>query len=204
MVAKQAFAGAVMLGFLSGCVTGQDTALIEHRPAPQVDRATFHQILENGGSDSQIDKAHAFLRAFDARYGDVLYLTGGATAQRHAVATALSRAYPALKVRTRSDASPKPLTVSLERAVVLARECPYFSRPVEDGADHVPLPGYGCATDLSLAQMVADPRDLKSGKGGASVDAEVPTDTVQAVREERFSVTVGDTTTTGTSSSSSQ
>ena len=56
------------------------------------------------------------------------------------------------------------------------------------------------STDMSLAQMIADPRDLVTGKAGGAVDAELSTNVIQAVREERFSITVDETTTTGTSS----
>ena len=203
MLRKSLIATGLLLG-LSGCLTGQDISSIEQRPAPQVEFARFQQVLGGNGNGSQIEAAHSFLRAFNARYGDVVYVSGGANGRRAAIAQSLSDAYPALRVVERKSMTPQPLTLSLERAVVLAPGCDYFSRSVSDGTDHVPLPGLGCASDLSLAQMVADPRDLKTGKGGAIVDAETPTDVVQAVREERFSVTVGNTTTTGTSGSSGQ
>jgi len=203
MLRKSLIASGLLLG-LTGCLTGQSTASIEHRPAPEVEFASFQQVLGGNGNGSQIEAARNFLRAFNARYGDVVYVSGGANGRRTAIAESLSGAYPALRVVARNGAEPQPLTLTLERAVVLAPGCDYFSRSVSDGTDHVPLPGLGCANDLGLAQMIADPRDLKTGKGGATVDAETPTDIVQAVREERFSVTVGNTTTTGTSGSSSQ
>lgn len=203
MLQKTAFCATVLFG-LTGCLTGQSTASIEHRAQPDVEFATFHHVLEGNGNGSQMAQAETFLRAFNARYGDVVYVSGGANGHRSAIVQSLVKTHPALRVVEKANAASKPLTLTLERAVVLAPGCDYFSRSVSNGTDHVNMPGLGCASDLSLAQMVADPRDLKVGKGGAIVDAETPTDVIQAVREERFSVTVGATTTTGTSGSSGQ
>lgn len=196
---KATFISTALALSLSGCLTGQSTASIEHRPAPAVEFATFNHTLGGNGGSSQMMEAETFLRAFNARYGDVVYVSGGADAHRNAIAQALVKSHPALRVLEKSDHASKPLTLTLERAIVLAPGCDYFSRSVSNGTDHVAMPGLGCAGDLSLAQMIADPRDLKTGKGGAIVDAEVPSDVIQAVREERFSITVSATTTTGTS-----
>ncbi len=184
---------------LTGCFTGQEITRLEQRPKPQVELATFARVLPASSQATMVAETDGFLRAFRARYGDVIFIEGGATDRRQELTSYLRRAHPALRVVPREGATPKPLTLVLERAVTFTRGCEYFSRPVVDGADQAPLPGFGCASDTSLAQMVADPRDLLSGKPGGAIDAETPTDVIQAVREERFSITLQENTTTGTS-----
>ena len=188
----------VALG-LSGCFTGQEMASIERRPEAQVEFTRFTHVAADSNQADVIAGADGFLRAFRARYGDVVFVGGGATERRSALAAYLRRTHPALRVVRRDSADPQPLTLVLERAVAFTSGCDYFARPVTDGADQASMPGFGCASDNSLAHMGADPRDLVTGKAGGAMDAEIPTDVIQAVREERFAITIEQTTTTGTS-----
>ncbi len=200
---KKAATALVALGLtgsLSGCFTGQEMASIEKRPQAQVEFTHFTHVVADSGQADIVAGADGFLRAFRARYGDVIFVSGGATDRRSELAAYLSRNHPALRIVLRGEADPKPLTLVLERAVAFTTECGYFDRPVVDGADQATMPGFGCATDMSLAQMVADPRDLTTGKAGGPMDAEIPTDILQAVREERFKITVQENATTGGSS----
>lgn len=197
---KKAAAATVIAFSLSGCFTGQEMASIEQRPKAEVAFTHFTHVVPDSGQADVAASTDGFLRAFRARYGDVIFVSGGATEQRGELVTYLRRSHPALRVVARDAADPKPLTLVLERAIAFTSGCDYFSRPISDSADGAPLPGYGCATDMSLAQMIADPRDLVTGKAGGAVDAELSTNVIQAVREERFSITVDETTTTGTSS----
>lgn len=196
---KKATASALLAFGLSGCFTGQELASIERRPQAEVEFTQFTHVVPDSNQADVIAGTDGFLRAFRARYGDVVFVSGGATERRGELASYLRRAHPALRIVQRDSADPKPLTLVLERAVAFATGCNYFDRPVTDGADQAPMPGFGCASDMSLAQMIADPRDLVTGKAGGPIDAETPTDVIQAVREERFSITVENTTTTGTS-----
>ncbi|WP_425406539.1 CpaD family pilus assembly lipoprotein [Hwanghaeella sp.] len=198
MLKKTTILAFVALG-LSGCFTGQEVTSIERRPQAQVEFTQFTHVVSASDQTQVIAGTDGFLRAFRARYGDVVFVSGGATGQRSDLAAYLRRSHPALRIVLRDAADPQPLTLVLERAVAFTAECDYFARSVTDGADQAPLPGFGCASDMSLAQMIADPRDLVTGKAGGAVDAELPTDIIQAVREERFSITVEETTTTGTS-----
>lgn len=202
MIKKATLSTCIALGLsvsLSGCFTGQEVSSIERRPQAQVEFTQFTHVVPDSNQADIVAGADGFLRAFRARYGDVIFVSGGATERRGELVNYLRRSHPALRVVTRDGAEPKPLTLVLERAVAFAAQCDYFSRPVTDGADQAPLTGFGCASDMSLAQMVADPRDLVTGKPGGAVDAEISTDVIQAVREERFSITVAESTTTGTS-----
>lgn len=196
---KKAAVSALVVASLTGCFTGQEMASIEQRRPAQVDYTRFTHVVPDANQADIVAGTEGFLRAFRARYGDVVFISGGATERRGELAAYLRRAHPALKIVQTDEANPKPLTLILERAVAFTSGCDYFTRPVADGADQAPMPGFGCASDNSLAQMVADPRDLVSGKAGGAVDAELPTDVVQAVRDGTFAITVNETTTTGTS-----
>lgn len=196
---KLTIASAILAVSLTGCFTGQEMASIERRPQAEVEFTQFTHVVPDAGRADMIAGTEGFLRAFRARYGDVVFVSGGPSDRRAALSEYLSRSHPALKIVQSDGAEPKPLTLVLERAVAFTTGCDYFARPVADGADQAPMPGFGCASDNSLAQMVADPRDLVSGKAGGPVDAELSTDIIQAVRDGTYSITVNETTTTGTS-----
>ena len=73
---------------------------------------------------------------------------------------------------TQGDVPAGSVRVIVSRTKATVPGCPDFSRPAFANLEGSTISNYGCATNTNLAAMVADPRDLISGRQGpSSVDA---------------------------------
>ena len=73
---------------------------------------------------------------------------------------------------TQGDIPAGSIRVIVSRTKATVPGCPDFSRPAFANFEGSTISNYGCATNTNLAAMVADPRDLISGRQGpSSVDA---------------------------------
>jgi pilus assembly protein CpaD len=79
------------------------------------------------------------------------------------------RAVPATDVALAFDG----VSVRVGRTVVTAPRCPDWSKPEADNSTNSPSSNFGCATESSLALMIADPADLVRGKPGGPADGAV-------------------------------
>lgn len=73
---------------------------------------------------------------------------------------------------TQGDIPAGSVRVIVSRMSATVPNCPDWSRPATPNFNGHSMSNYGCATNSNLAAMVADPRDLVSGRAGPNaVDA---------------------------------
>jgi pilus assembly protein CpaD len=131
----------------------------------------------NSLSAGEADGLFAFLKQSAVGDGDTVTVAGsGSTlaAQRQAAVMAdlrhlHIRAVPAADSTIAFDA----VRVRVGHAVVTAPRCPDWSKPEADNATNSPSSNFGCATESSLALMVADPADLVRGKPPGPANGDV-------------------------------
>lgn len=92
---------------------------------------------------------------------------------------------------TAAGAPADHVTVVVGRYVVVPPQCPDWRKPSEDDPANTPSSNFGCATATNLGLMVADPRDLVSGKTPSGSDAEHNALAVQRYREGRIKMPHG-------------
>jgi pilus assembly protein CpaD len=84
---------------------------------------------------------------------------------------------------TQGEIAPGSVRVVVSRMTATVPNCPDWSRPATPNFNGHAISNYGCATNSNLAAMVADPRDLVSGRSGASsVDATLSTKAIGQYR----------------------
>lgn len=120
----------------------------------------------------------AFLKQNMVGDGDTVTVASAGTstlaAQRQAAILAelkhrRIRAVPATDAALAFDG----VSVRVGRTVVTAPRCPDWSKPEADNSTNSPSSNFGCATESSLALMIADPADLVRGKPGGPADGAV-------------------------------
>jgi pilus assembly protein CpaD len=95
-----------------------------------------------------------------------------AAARQASVLAALKRLHIAALPASDPASGPNAVKLSVARYVVTPPSCPDWSKPEADEPSNQPASNYGCATETSLALMVANPRDLAHGTPGGPADAE--------------------------------
>lgn len=163
--------------------------------APQVMRNTIQMVrlpyevtAEQDNTDSlssvTINNINNFLTSVDAGYGDVLMLDGpGASKDRVAAIARLIKARGLVIGGTGAfGQAPKDGNVMLyvERYLVTPPTCNYWPHETSVNARNNDSVFHGCSTTINLGLMVADPRDLVSGRSsgnstGTAVSAINPT-----------------------------
>ncbi|MEP6784265.1 MAG: CpaD family pilus assembly protein [Sphingomonadales bacterium] len=84
---------------------------------------------------------------------------------------------------TQGDIPAGSVRVIVSRMSATVPNCPDWSRPATPNLDGHSMSNYGCATNSNLASMVADPRDLVSGRSGSNaVDATLSTKAIGTYR----------------------
>lgn len=105
---------------------------------------------------------------------------------RQAVAAVVARYGLLLDVTapvTRGEVPAGSVRVIVSRMNANVPGCPDWTRPSTSNFDGHSMSNYGCATNSNLASMVADPRDLISGRGGkTSVDGRIATKAIGTYR----------------------
>ena len=127
---------------------------------------------------SEADGLFAFLKQNMVGEGDTVTVASAGTstlaAQRQAVTLAdLKRRHIRAVSATDTALAFDGVSVRVGRTVVTAPRCPDWSKPEADNPTNSPSSNFGCATESSLALMVADPADLVRGKPGGPADAVV-------------------------------
>lgn len=184
-------------GLLSACMMTPEQSRLENRYEPQVSQARFvHPLSPDHSVKLRVISAHHFLDAFNAGYGDVVYVRGGDELDREDLALELKRSRPDLQVYLIKGYVKTPASLLLERTVAVVPGCGNWSAQTSRQGDQEPPPGFGCSTNANLARMVANPADLTHGRTPGPADAETYTDVIQAVREGRFEVVTSEIATT--------
>jgi pilus assembly protein CpaD len=145
-------------------------------------------------SPSEVDRLAGFLREVELRRGELVVLGNGddrgplGGARRTQVAEQIRNAgaVPVQGVSPPRGAEgaaidPDTVIVSVPRHEVVPPACPDWS-DAPDRVTNLPSSNFGCATATNLGLMVADPRDLVSGRVPGAADAAVAARSVQAYR----------------------
>jgi pilus assembly protein CpaD len=165
---------------LSGCAyhPGPDLeAGVAVVNVPVVNRADYvFDAAAPGGSLSPAETARldGWFRSLDLRYGDSIYVEGGAYSEgaRSQIAGIASN-YGMLVSDgapvTAGAVGPDSVRVVVSRNVASVPNCPNWERPSQPNYNNRMMPNLGCAVNSNLAAMVANPEDLVHGRSGDSV-----------------------------------
>ena len=120
-----------------------------------------------------------WFESLSLRYGDRVSVDtqGYGPAARNAIAAVAARyglLLDATAPVTRGEIPTGSVRVIVSRMNANVPGCPDWTRPSLPNFDGHSTSNYGCATNSNFAAMIADPRDLISGRGGeTSVDGRV-------------------------------
>jgi pilus assembly protein CpaD len=187
-------AGIVLI---AGCTTDEPTEQGWSDPVPpklsKVDFITLdHDVYFTRGARTiaagEVAGLTHFLKDNGVADGDTVTVNSPAGARslaagRQAAVVAELRtlhvhAVPAAATGPQADA----VRIHIGHAIVTAPRCPDWSKPEDDNPTNTPSSNFGCATEANLAQMVADPADLVSGKPVAATDGVVMARSVDLYR----------------------
>ncbi|MES2289537.1 MAG: CpaD family pilus assembly protein [Pseudomonadota bacterium] len=174
---------------LAGCGTQNRSLESVHQPV--VARTDYVYDMPSPGDRLSAGEAVRLADWFDSlnlRYGDRVSVDaqGAGPAARDAVGRVVGR-YGLLMDETapvtQGEIAPGSVRVVVSRMTATVPNCPDWSRPSQPNFNGHAMSNYGCATNSNLAAMVADPRDLVSGRSGAtSVDATLSTKAIGQYR----------------------
>lgn len=175
---------------LSACGTPNRGMSSVHQPV--VARTDYVFDLPSPNSERLSNEEAARLAGwFDSiklRYGDRVSVEapGDYGYARPAVAAVVARYGLLLDDQapvTQGAIAPGAIRVVISRMAATVPGCPDWSRPATPNFGGDTMSNYGCATNLNLAAMVADPQDLVRGREGeASVDAASSTKAIKTYR----------------------
>lgn len=185
---------------LSGCATDAQRGL-ESVHQPVVSRTDYVFDLSDPGGDrlsvSDADRLDGWFSSIKLRFGDRLSVDspGGDRGARQAVAYVAARYGLLIEERapiTEGEILPGNVRVIVSRMTANVPNCPNFSGPSDQHFSGAQSPNYGCAVNSNFAAMVADPRDLLTGREGSqSVDASTSTKAIKAYRAAPVTGTAG-------------
>ena len=164
---------------LSGCAyhPGPDPeAGVAVVNVPVVNRADYvFDASAPGGTlaPSEAARLDGWFRSLDLRYGDSIYVEGGAYSEgaRSQIA-GLAANYGMLVSEgapvTSGAVASGNVRVVVSRNVASVPNCPNWERPSQPDYNNRMLPNLGCAVNSNLAAMAANPEDLVHGRSGES------------------------------------
>lgn len=145
----------------------------EFRTGNRVDFVQFNHdvtfdrqaVLPTAPEKSRLD---AFIRGIRLGYADEVTLRGSTPARREAVKVFLARTGIPATVRTEvgnpEEMKANTVKIMVERYVVTPPACPNWTNFHGTEQRNMPGSNYGCSVDASLGQMVANPKDLVTGR----------------------------------------
>ncbi len=160
---------------LAGC--GTQNRGLESVHQPVVSRTDYVYDMPAPGerlSGGEATRLGDWFDSLNLRYGDRISVDtqGFGPGARDAVGRVVARygllideAAPV----TQGDIPAGSVRVIVSRMAATVPNCPDWSRPAMANFNGHAMSNYGCATNGNLAAMVADPRDLVSGRSGAAV-----------------------------------
>lgn len=125
-------------------------------------------------SSTEAARLDGWFRGLELRYGDSVYVDGGAfsEAARAQVAT-IAGSYGLLVSQgapvTAGAVAPGTVRVVVSRSVASVPNCPNWERQAQPNYNNRSMPNLGCAVNGNLAAMVANPEDLVHGREGSAV-----------------------------------
>ena len=192
---------------MASCASQQPTGALTPRTnysvyslhQPVVEHTNFVFDLRVDGdriSEAELNRLSAWFGSIDARYGDRItideprgYQSAGARADVGRVAgdLGLLLADGAAPV-TEGDVAPGTIRIVASRASAHVEGCPSYANPGIDSPVRTDS-NYGCATNSSLAAMIANPDDLVHGQVSSGLESSVTAG--RAVRTYRDRVPTG-------------
>jgi pilus assembly protein CpaD len=129
---------------------------------------------------NEADALAGFLKGSAVGDGDKVTIdragSGALTAARQATVLAVLKRMrvPVALATAGADVAlaPNAVRVRVARSVVTAPRCPDWTKPEADEPTNSPSSNFGCATESSLALMVANPADLVRGSPAPGADGE--------------------------------
>lgn len=174
---------------LAGC--GTQNRGLESVHQPVVSRTDYVYDLSAPADRLSASEATHLGDWFDSlnlRYGDRVSVDtqGFGPAARDAVGRVVAR-YGLLMDETapvtQGDIPAGSVRVIVSRMTASVPNCPDWSRPANANFNGHLMSNYGCAVNSNLAAMIADPRDLVSGRSADnSVDASLSTKAIRTYR----------------------
>lgn len=84
---------------------------------------------------------------------------------------------------TQGSIIPGNLRIVVSRSTATVPGCPDWSQPSQPNFTSSAMSNYGCATNMTMAAMIADPEDLVRGVASQGGDAETATKAIRSWRE---------------------
>jgi pilus assembly protein CpaD len=175
---------------LAGCGTENRQMESIHQPIVARTDYTFDMPAPGdmmGGEETR--RLAGWFDSLNLRYGDRVSgdTQGYGPGARDAVGTIAAR-YGLLVDETapvtQGDIPAGSVRVIVSRMTASVPGCPDFSRPTPANHDGHTFSNYGCANNGNLAAMIADPRDLISGRGdGPVTDSTLSTKAIGSYRK---------------------
>jgi pilus assembly protein CpaD len=193
----------IVAAALSGCAfhPGPDPeAGVAAVNVPVVNRADYvFDAAAPGGNlpPAEAARLDSWFDSLELRYGDLVYVDAGpypeaARAQVQAVAGKYGLIVSPGAPVTAGQVQPGNVRVVVTRSVASVPNCPNWDRPSQPNYNNKMLPGFGCAVNGALAQMIANPEDLIHGRSGSGVeDTATATKAINAYRTQEPTSTKG-------------
>jgi len=179
--------GALLLGACSGVSPTQhidaakDAQQRDFRTGNRVDFVQFNHAI---AFDRQAvlptapekDRLAAFIRGIRLGYADEITVRGSTPARRDAIKVYLTRTGIPATIRSEvgnpAEMKANIVKVLVERYVVTPPACPNWTNFNGNEQRNMPGSNYGCSVDASLGQMVANPKDLVTGREASPAQSE--------------------------------
>ena len=159
---------------LAGCGTENRGLASVHQPVVARTDYVYDMPAATDSLGESEDRAlTGWFESLSLRYGDHVSVdtAGYGPGARDAVSAVVAR-YGLLIDETapvtQGDIPAGSIRVIVSRMNASVPNCPDWSRPANFNFDGHAMSNYGCAVNGNLAAMVADPRDLISGRTGAT------------------------------------
>lgn len=158
---------------------------------PVVSRADYvFDAAAPGGTlaPSEAARLDAWFNSLDLRYGDNVYVDGGAYSEAARAQVAdIAGNYGLLVSQgapvTAGAVGSGNVRVVVSRNVASVPNCPNWERKSQPNYNNRMLPNYGCGVNSNLAAMVANPEDLIHGREGSGIgDAATAARAINAYR----------------------
>jgi pilus assembly protein CpaD len=164
---------------LSACGTSNRNLESVHQPVVSRTDYVFDMPAPGTGiGDADPRPLAAWFESLGLKYGDRVSVDTqgfgpGARDNVSAVAARYGLLIEETAPVTQGEIPPGSIRVVVSRMTASVPSCPDWSRPSNANFGGDSMSNYGCATNTNLAAMIADPRDLISGRAApSSVDAD--------------------------------
>ena len=171
-------AASLALAFAGGCAVPPAPSLADGRttekpnPIQVTVEKRIHTVRYASGNvvpvSTEIAGINSFLASNDAERGDTITVDSGLSAldqkRGNRLSASLTRHGMVSGARVLPDIPAGELHLTLERYVAGAPGCPNWSKAPGNDFANTMHSDYGCSTANNLAAMVADPRDLVTGR----------------------------------------